>query len=129
MEVLAASSVYETEPQDDAIGQDDFLNAAVVVETGLEPEQLLAACKAIERELGRVPGPRHAARPIDLDLLMIQGREHDSDVLQVPHPAILDRLFVLEPLLELDPPNAATLTDHRSRITDQRVTRCSSQLT
>jgi len=127
--VLAASSVYETEPQDDAVGQDDFLNAAVVVETDLEPEELLAACKAIERELGRVPGARHAARPIDLDLLMIQGREHHSDDLKVPHPAILDRLFVLEPLLELDPPDADVLRRRRSTIDDQRVTRCSSRLT
>ena len=111
------------------MGQADFLNAAVVVETELEPEQLLAACKAIERELGRVPGPRHSPRPIDLDLLMIQGREHDSDLLKVPHPAILHRLFVIEPLLELDPPNAESLRDQRSAINDQRVRRCSSRLT
>ena len=111
------------------MGQPDFLNAAVVVETELEPEELLAACKAIERELGRVPGPRHSPRPIDLDLLMIQGREHHSDDLRVPHPAILDRLFVIEPLLELDPPNADVLRDRRSTINDQRVSRCSSQLT
>lgn len=128
--VLAASSVYETEPRDDAVGQQDFLNAAIAVETELEPPELLAACKAVERELGREPGGRrHAARPIDVDLLMIQGREHRSDELTVPHAEILNRRFVLEPLLELDPPDRARLEAALPATRTQRVTRCSSRLT
>lgn len=129
MSVEAASSVYETAPRDDAVGQHDFLNACVRVETELDPEALLAACKAIERELGRVPGPRHAARPIDVDLLLIQGREHTSDALRVPHREILNRRFVLEPLLELDPPDRDSLEAALAATADQRVTRCSSRLT
>ena len=129
VEVLAASGVYETEPQDDAAGQDDFLNAALAVETELDPPALLAACKAVERELGRVPGPRHAQRPIDVDVLLIQGRAHRSDELTVPHAGILNRRFVLEPLLELDPPDRAVLEAALPATRSQRVTRCSSRLT
>ena len=124
--VLAASSVYETEPRDDAVGQADFLNACVAVETALEPEDLLAACKEVERALGRVPGPRHSERPIDVDVLLIQGREHSSDALKVPHGEILHRRFVLEPLLELDPPDRDSLEAALAATLDQRVTRCSS---
>jgi 2-amino-4-hydroxy-6-hydroxymethyldihydropteridine diphosphokinase len=128
--VLAVSSVYETEPQAGAVGQDDFLNAAVAVETELDPEQLLAACKAVERELGREPGaPRHAARPIDVDLLLIEGREHASEDLTVPHAEILNRRFVLEPLLELNPPGKEALQDALPATTDQRISRCSYRLT
>ncbi|MFL5894798.1 MAG: 2-amino-4-hydroxy-6-hydroxymethyldihydropteridine diphosphokinase, partial [Thermoleophilaceae bacterium] len=62
--VRGASSVYETEPQAGAVGQDDFLNACVVVQTELDPEALLAACKQVEVELGRdLEAPRHAPRP------------------------------------------------------------------
>lgn len=127
--MVHASGVYETEARDDASGQDDFLNAAVVVDTALGPEALLAACKAVERELGREPGPRHAPRPIDVDVLLIQGREHRSDDLTVPHAQILHRRFVLEPLLELDPPNRAALEAALPATSRQRVTRCSSRLT
>ena len=71
MTVTASSSVYETEPQGEILDQPDFLNACIAVETQLGPEELLDECKAVERELGRVPGGRrHAPRPIDVDLLL-----------------------------------------------------------
>ena len=58
----------------------------------------------MERELGRVPGgPRHAPRPIDVDLLLLGELEHSSERLSLPHAEIRSRRFVLEPLLELDP--------------------------
>ena len=104
VEVLASSSVYETEPVGEVPDQRDFLNACVRVETALEPEALLDACKAVERELGREPGGvRHGPRPIDVDVLLLEDAEHRSERLVLPHPEVTSRRFVLVPLLELDP--------------------------
>lgn len=100
--VLASSSTYETAPVGLVSDQPDFLNAALRVETDLEPEALLDAVKAIEREAGRRAGPRHGPRPLDIDLLVLNGREHRSERLRVPHAALLQRRFALVPLLELD---------------------------
>jgi len=116
IEVTAASSAYETEPQGEVTDQPDFLNACVEVETDLGPEELLDECKAVERELGREPGGvRHAPRPIDMDLLLLGDLEHASERLRLPHAEILSRRFVLEPLLELDPelalPDGTRLAD------------------
>src|SRR5205823_4542487 len=88
--VAARSSIYETEPQAGAVGQDDFLNACIEIETDLDPPALLAACKDVEVELGRdLAAPHHAPRPIDVDLLLIDGREHHSAELTVPHADLL----------------------------------------
>jgi len=96
--------MYETEPVGEILDQPDFLNAAVRVETALEPEQLLDVCKAIEAERGRVAGgPRHGPRPIDIDLLLLDDLELTTDRLTLPHPEVTSRRFVLLPLLELDP--------------------------
>jgi 2-amino-4-hydroxy-6-hydroxymethyldihydropteridine diphosphokinase len=102
--VLASSSVYETEPVGEVLDQRDFLNACVRVETELGPEPLLDACKAVERALGRGPGGvRHGPRPIDVDLLLLDDLEYESDRLRLPHREVTSRRFVLVPLLELDP--------------------------
>jgi 2-amino-4-hydroxy-6-hydroxymethyldihydropteridine diphosphokinase len=102
--VLASSSVYETEPVGEVLDQRDFYNACLRVETALEPDALLDACKAVERELGREPGgPRHGPRPIDVDVLLLSGVEHASERLALPHAEVTSRRFVLVPLLELDP--------------------------
>lgn len=104
VEVVASSSAYETAPQGEVLDQPDFLNACVAIETGLSPEELLEACKDVERELGRRPGGvRHGPRPIDVDVLLLGRQEHRSESLTLPHPEITSRRFVLEPLLELDP--------------------------
>ncbi|MDP9187890.1 MAG: 2-amino-4-hydroxy-6-hydroxymethyldihydropteridine diphosphokinase [Actinomycetota bacterium] len=104
IEVEAVSSLYETEPVGEVLDQPDFLNAAARVRTALAPEQLLDACKAIEAGQGRALGvPRHAPRPIDLDLLLLGDLELRSDRLTLPHPEVSSRRFVLLPLLELDP--------------------------
>jgi 2-amino-4-hydroxy-6-hydroxymethyldihydropteridine diphosphokinase len=104
VEVLASSSVYETEPVGLVLDQPDFYNACLKVATTLGPEELLDACKAVERELGRAPGGvRHGPRPIDVDLLLLDALEHKSDRLRVPHEDIRSRRFVLVPLLELKP--------------------------
>jgi 2-amino-4-hydroxy-6-hydroxymethyldihydropteridine diphosphokinase len=102
--VTARSSVYETEAMDDAVGQRDFYNAVISVETTLEPRDLLAACKEIERALGRDSGgPRHAPRTIDVDLLLMNDLRVDEPDLVIPHPGIRHRAFVQVPLRELDP--------------------------
>jgi 2-amino-4-hydroxy-6-hydroxymethyldihydropteridine diphosphokinase len=102
--VLASSSVYETEPVGLVLDQRDFLNACLRVETAHGPEELLDACKAVERSLGRpVDGPRHGPRPIDVDLLLLDSLEYSSERLTLPHAEVRSRRFVLVPLLELDP--------------------------
>jgi 2-amino-4-hydroxy-6-hydroxymethyldihydropteridine diphosphokinase len=104
VEVEAVSSLYETEPVGEIAEQQDFLNAAARVSTGLEPEELLHVCKAIEVEHGRLFGaPRHGPRPLDLDVLLLGELELESERLQLPHPQVTSRRFVLVPLLELDP--------------------------
>jgi 2-amino-4-hydroxy-6-hydroxymethyldihydropteridine diphosphokinase len=124
---VAASSVYETAPQGEVSDQPDFLNACLTIETSLEPERLLAACKEIERELGRsVQGVRHGPRPIDVDLLLLGDIELASERLTLPHPEVTSRRFVLEPLLELDPqlrlPDGRELVGFLGAVGDQRVT-------
>ncbi len=103
VEVLASSSTYDTDPVGEVLDQPPFLNACVRVRTALAPEALLDAAKAVERELGRDPGgPRHGPRPIDVDVLLLDDREHRSERLRLPHEQVLARRFVLVPLLELD---------------------------
>ena len=102
--VLACSSLYETEPVGLVLDQADFLNACVRIETALGPEELLDACKAVEREVGRAAGgPRHGPRVIDVDLLLLGDLEYSSERLTLPHAETGSRRFVLVPLLELDP--------------------------
>ena len=124
--VTGASSVYETAPQGEVLDQPDFLNSCVRVHTDLDPEALLDVCKAVELELGRVPGgPRHGPRPVDVDLLLLGPLEHRSERLVLPHPEIASRRFVLEPLLELDSelrlPDGTPLHTFLDKVADQRV--------
>jgi 2-amino-4-hydroxy-6-hydroxymethyldihydropteridine diphosphokinase len=104
IDVLASSSVYETEPVGLVTDQRDFLNACLRIRTALEPEELLAASKAVERELGRQPGGvRYGPRAIDIDVLLLDQVQFRSERLTLPHPEVTRRRFVLVPLLELDP--------------------------
>jgi 2-amino-4-hydroxy-6-hydroxymethyldihydropteridine diphosphokinase len=113
IEVVGRSSVYETEPVGEILDQPDFYNAVIAVETDLPPHGLLDACKQIERELGRTGGgPRHAPRPIDIDLLIIEDIALSEDGLLIPHPELANRRFVLAPLDELAP--EVTLADGRT---------------
>jgi 2-amino-4-hydroxy-6-hydroxymethyldihydropteridine diphosphokinase len=116
VEVLAASSVYETEPVGEVLDQPDFLNAAIRIRTALRPEQLLDACKAVETERGRaLAAPRHSPRPLDVDLLLLGEFELRGERLTLPHAELTSRRFVLVPLLELDPelalPDGSRLAD------------------
>lgn len=102
--ILAASSVYETEPVGLIMEQADFYNACLRIESKAEPEELLDIAKAVEQVLGRGPGgPRHGPRPIDIDVLLLGELQHRSERLTLPHPEVTSRRFVLVPLLELDP--------------------------
>jgi 2-amino-4-hydroxy-6-hydroxymethyldihydropteridine diphosphokinase len=83
--------------------QPEFLNGVAEVETELEPPALLAAVKAIEREMGRVPIYRWGPRLIDIDILLYDRLRWESPELTIPHPGILERPFVTEPLAELAP--------------------------
>jgi 2-amino-4-hydroxy-6-hydroxymethyldihydropteridine diphosphokinase len=129
--VAAASSVYETAPQGEVLDQPDFLNACLRIDTELGPEELLDACKAVERQLGRAAGGRrHAPRPIDVDVLLLGDIRQSSGRLTLPHPEIVRRRFVLEPLLELDDglrlPDGTALADAVESVADQRVRLASS---
>jgi 2-amino-4-hydroxy-6-hydroxymethyldihydropteridine diphosphokinase len=119
--VVARSSVYETEPQGEVLDQPDFLNAAVAIETDLEPEGLLDLCKDVERELGRDFGQvRHGPRVVDVDVLLLDDIEYESERLTLPHREVRTRRFVLEPLVELGVPG---LEDALRAVQDQRVRR------
>ena len=102
--VVRSSSVYDTEPVGLVLDQPEFLNACLEISTELDPAELLAACKAVEREVGREPGGvRHGPRVVDVDVLLLGGLEYSSERLTLPHPEVVSRRFVLVPLLELDP--------------------------
>lgn len=104
LEVLAASSLYETEPVGEVVGQPSFLNACLRVRTALGPVALLDRCKEVERKLGREPGGRrHGPRPIDVDVLLLGDERMQDERLTLPHPEVTNRRFVLVPLVELDP--------------------------
>ena len=123
LEVLASSSVYETEPVGLVLDQPDFLNACLRVQTDIGAEELLEICKTAERELGRVPGgPRHGPRAIDVDVLLLGSGEYQSERLTLPHPEISSRRFVLVPLLELDQeltlPDGTALADSLAALGD-----------
>jgi 2-amino-4-hydroxy-6-hydroxymethyldihydropteridine diphosphokinase len=117
--VVRSSSTYDTEPVGLVLDQPEFLNACVEIETDDEPAELLAACKEVEREVGRAAGGRrHGPRAIDVDVLLLGDLHYESERLTLPHEQVTSRRFVLVPLLELDPgltlpggePLAAALT-------------------
>jgi 2-amino-4-hydroxy-6-hydroxymethyldihydropteridine diphosphokinase len=102
--VAAVSSLRDTDPVG-YVDQPRFLNGAAAVETELAPRALLDRLLAIERRLGRdrAASPRYGPRTIDLDLLLYGDERVEEPALVVPHPRLHERLFVLEPLAELDP--------------------------
>jgi len=100
--LLVRSSFFKTRP----IGytaQDWFVNGVIKIETDLEPIDLFRMLKAIEIRLGRKETFRGGPRVIDLDLLLFDDRRIETGVLQVPHPRLHERQFVLIPLSEIDP--------------------------
>ena len=122
--VVASSRVWETDPLGGP-DQPEFLNAVLRIETSLSAQELLAVCNRVEADLGRVREQRWGPRTIDVDILLF-GDETVADTeveaghaeLSIPHPRMLERAFVLLPLLELEPD--AALPDGR-RIVDLRL--------
>jgi 2-amino-4-hydroxy-6-hydroxymethyldihydropteridine diphosphokinase len=101
--VEAVSSLYESDPVS-LHEQPPFYNAVCRTETGLEPESLLRFLKTLEHEIGRRPGTdRWGPRPIDLDILLYEERIIQGGELEVPHPRLAERAFVLMPLAEIAP--------------------------
>jgi len=98
--VVAASSFYETDPVE-FTDQAWFLNCAVALETAKTPAQLMAALLTIEREMGRQRTQKKGPRTIDIDILLFGDTVVDSPELTIPHPAMQERRFVLEPLGEI----------------------------
>ena len=101
-EVVAVSSFYETEPVEFA-AQPWFLNCAVKLDTEKMPKQLLAAILDLEQEMGRRRVQKSGPRSIDIDILLFGNSIVDTQGLTVPHPAMHQRRFVLEPLAEIAP--------------------------
>lgn len=102
VKLLRVSSFYESEPWG-VVNQPNYLNAAIKISTELEPLALLDELQRIESELGRVRRERWGARTIDLDILLIEGRELSSERLTVPHKFLFERDFALIPLKEIYP--------------------------
>lgn len=105
MHITARSSLYETEPQG-VTDQPWFLNMVVACEIRYFPLQLLIILQRIERELGRMRGAntiRRGPRAIDVDILLLGNVMIDTPQLTIPHPRLLERRFVLQPLLEIAP--------------------------
>ncbi len=100
--VMAVSSLYETEPVD-FTEQPWFLNCAVALETDMTPAQLMSTILAIEAQMGRKRVQSKGPRSIDIDILLFGSAVLDSPELTIPHPAMHQRRFVLEPFAEIAP--------------------------
>jgi len=102
VEVVAVSGVYETDPVGGPV-QDDYLNAVVEVTTALTPHELLAVCGRLEQAAHRVRIERWGPRTLDVDVLLVGDLEVATDDLEVPHPRMWERAFVLAPLHDVAP--------------------------
>ncbi len=98
--IVRVSSWYETRPIGYA-DQPDFVNGAALLETSLAPVRMLETCKEVERHLGRSASWKNGPREIDLDLLLYDDLVLDLPGLDLPHPALAERAFVLVPLTEI----------------------------
>ena len=128
--LLKHSSFYRTAPVGKA-DQPDFVNAVAILETTLAPGDLLAHLLAIEARHGRVRAERNGPRTLDLDLLLFGEQIVRSIGLEVPHPRMHERAFVLLPLAEISPqaviPGRGRVADLVASVADQHVTRIDGQ--
>ena len=99
---VALSTMHETPPWG-KLDQDSFLNMAAVFTTNQKPLILLETVLDIERELGRVRQEKWGPRLIDIDIIFFGNLVYQSDILEIPHPYMQDRMFVLDPLIEVVP--------------------------
>jgi 2-amino-4-hydroxy-6-hydroxymethyldihydropteridine diphosphokinase len=101
--LLRRSTWHETEPVGGPVGQGPYLNGAALLETSLQPAELLERLQEIESDQGRERGELNGARTLDLDLLWFGEQRSDDPHLTLPHPRMEQRPFVLAPLAELVP--------------------------
>lgn len=125
-EVAAVSALYESAP----VGgprQGPYLNAVVVLDTSLSPRGLLESCLEIERRHGRERTERWGPRTLDLDILLYGSTPVNETGLEIPHPRLLERRFVLDPLLEAWPeaelPDGTLLSSSVAAVAEQKVVR------
>jgi 2-amino-4-hydroxy-6-hydroxymethyldihydropteridine diphosphokinase len=124
-QLLRVSRLYETAPWG-LTDQPPFLNLAAAVETPLPPADLLAALKHLEANAGRTAGPRWGPRPLDIDILLYDSLTQAGPPLTIPHPRMLERRFVLQPLADIWPRDTPLLgrplTAWLQAVADQDVT-------
>ena len=101
--VVAVSPLYETEPMGGPDGQQPFLNIVVEIDTDLTPRELLGVCHRLESAAHRVREERWGPRTLDVDVLWVESGPVDEPDLQIPHPRMFQRRFVVVPLLDLAP--------------------------
>ena len=125
--LMARSALYRTAPIDSS--GEDYINAVACIVTPLSAPELLAALQAIELAHGRERPYRNAPRTLDLDVLLYGDRIIDTPTLQVPHPRMLERAFVLAPLLEIAPsalvPGAGPAQQFAGTVASQQVAKIS----
>jgi 2-amino-4-hydroxy-6-hydroxymethyldihydropteridine diphosphokinase len=127
LQIRRISSLYETAALD-YVAQPDFLNCVVEAETSLMPIRLLLRIGNIERDMGRKRQVAKGPRNIDIDILLYGRAVVSSDRLQIPHPRMDERRFVLEPLAELAPDlrhpiHRRTIAEMLGSAPDQRLVR------
>ncbi|ESZ57685.1 2-amino-4-hydroxy-6-hydroxymethyldihydropteridine pyrophosphokinase [Mesorhizobium sp. L103C119B0] len=126
--VIAVSSLYRTPPWG-KLDQPDFLNAAAEISTALAPRALLDLCLEAERKLKRVREERWGPRLIDIDILVFGDRIIHETGLEVPHPRMVERAFVLAPLAEIAPDLAVggrSVTERLSAVDTSGIERLAS---
>jgi 2-amino-4-hydroxy-6-hydroxymethyldihydropteridine diphosphokinase len=101
--VTAVSPVYETDPVGGPGGQGPYLNLVVVLETSATPRELLGMCHRLESAAGRVRAERWGPRTLDVDILWIDGEVVSESDLEIPHPRMRERRFVMAPLADVAP--------------------------
>ena len=110
-EIIKISRQYITTPEEDT-DQPDFLNCVLHMRSAISPSDLLAATQAIERQMGRRKSRVNGPRCIDIDIVIAGEEIIDSPALQIPHPRMHLRRFVLVPLLEIDPDLCHPVSNH-----------------
>ncbi len=123
LRILTRSCMYQSAPVD-AEG-DDFINAVISLETDLSPEELLRICQQVEQSFGRERPYLNAPRTLDLDVLAYDQLAIHNEALTIPHPRMIERSFVLYPLLEIAPdidlPGFGKLTKYIPNVKHQRI--------
>ena len=123
LQVIAKSCFYQSAPVEATGG--DYINAVIEIETQLSPYGLLHICQAIEQEFGRERPYLNAPRTLDLDILFFEGISQNDSELTLPHPRIIERSFVLLPLLEIAPdiflPHLGELKTYLPKVAHQRI--------